>query len=63
VYDTVLEAIDRATGHLMAKARTDPSYGSLVEPGVLMKVVSTAAGWKRVVLMKVVLDAATRKFP
>lgn len=63
VYDTVLEAIDRATGHLMATARTDPSYGSLVEPGVLMKVVSTAAGWKRVVLMKVVLDAATRKFP
>jgi hypothetical protein len=63
VYDTVLEAIDRETGRVMATARLDPSYESLVEAGVLMKVVSTATGWKRVVLMTVVFDAASAKAP
>lgn len=63
VYDTVLEAIDRQTGQLTVTTRMDPSYVSVVEPGVLMKVISTAAGWKRVVLMNVVLDAAGAKAP
>jgi hypothetical protein len=63
VYDTVLEAIDRGTGKLAATARVDPSYGSLVEPGVIMKVVQIAGGWKRVVLMNVVFQAAAAKAP
>jgi hypothetical protein len=59
VYDTELEAIDRRTGKLTAAARLDPSYASVVEPGVIMRVIQIAGGWKRAVLVNVVFEANT----
>jgi hypothetical protein len=63
VYDTILEAIELRTGKLVAAARMDPSYSSVVEPGVILHVRETAGGWKKAELMKVVFEPETAKRP
>ena len=62
VYDTVLEVLDPASGALLAQTRFDVSYPFAVEPGVVMRVRTTANGWNRAELMRVVLDT-TRTLP
>ena len=58
VYDTVIEVLDPATGALLAATRFDVSYPFAVEPGVVMRVRTTADGWNQAELMRVVLDTA-----
>lgn len=60
VYDTVVEVLDPVSGALLAETRFDVSYPFAVEPGVVMRVLTTASGWNRVELMRVVFDS-TRK--
>lgn len=55
VYDTILEAIDLRTGNQVTVSRLKSAYPSEVEPGVIMHVRQTPAGWKRAELMRVVL--------
>ena len=56
VYDTVIDVLNPATGALLASTRFDVSYPFAVEPGVVMRVRTTANGWNRAELMRVVLD-------
>lgn len=58
VADTILEVIDPATGRVLAEARFDVSYPFAVEPGVIMRVTTSAEGWHRAELMRVRLDSA-----
>ena len=60
VFDSDLEAIDLRTGKLIASARLDPAYSSVVEPGVIMHVRSIPTGWKRVDLMRVSLERPSK---
>lgn len=57
VYDTIIEVLDPVSGALLASARFDVSYPFAVEPGVVMRVRTTANGWNQAELMRVVLDA------
>jgi hypothetical protein len=59
-FDTMLEAIDPTTDSILAQTRLDASYVSAVEPGVLLRVIDTKAGWKRAVLMQVRFDDRKR---
>ncbi len=56
VYDTVIEVRDATTGAVLGAARFDVSYPFIAEPGVLMRVQGTAAGWHRAELVRVLLD-------
>lgn len=57
VYDTVLEVINPKTGALIAETRFDVSYPFAVEPGVVMRVLTTRDGWNRAELMRVRFDS------
>lgn len=61
VYDTVVEVLDPATSALLAETRFDVSYPFAVEPEVIMRVLTSTAGWNRADLMRVVLDTAALK--
>jgi len=63
VYDTMLEVLDPVSGALLAQVRFDVSYPFAVEPGVVMRVRTTANGWNRAELMRVVLDTARLSLP
>lgn len=55
-YDTVIEVHDPTSGAVLAEARFDAAYPFIAEPGVLMRVVTTAAGWHRAELVRVMID-------
>lgn len=52
-FDTTIEVRDLNSGALIASTRLDYRY-SMVEPGVLVHLTSTAAGWRQAELMRVV---------
>ncbi len=56
-YDTVIEVLDPASGHSLASARFDPAYPFMAEPGVLMRVRTTDAGWHQADLARVMVNA------
>ncbi|MGH7583287.1 MAG: hypothetical protein ACREL5_08700, partial [Gemmatimonadales bacterium] len=56
-FDTRFEVFNPATARLVASARFDRSYESVVEPGVVMHSVQTSAGWRRAELIRVTLDS------
>lgn len=58
VYDTVVEVRDPTTGAVLGSARFDAAYPFIAEPGVLMRVQSTAGGWQRAELARVLVDTA-----
>lgn len=57
-YDTIVEVRDGATGALLGEARFDGAYPFIAEAGVLMKVITTPAGWHRAELARVLVDTA-----
>ena len=58
-FDTVLEVRDLRTGALLAMTRLDNHY-TMAEPGVLVHVIHTNAGWQRAELMRVVYNETSR---
>jgi len=56
-FDTVLEAIDVATGQVVATARLDPFYSAAVDAGVILRVRERTGGSKRLELVRVVFDS------
>lgn len=55
-YDTVVEVHDGKTGEVLSEGRFDGAYPFIAEPGVLMRVRTTAAGWHRAELARVLVD-------
>ncbi len=60
-YDTVIEVRNAETGALIASTRLGSDYASMAEPGVLVHVSRTSAGWQRAELMRVVLDESASR--
>ncbi|HEY3934462.1 MAG TPA: hypothetical protein VGL65_07555 [Gemmatimonadales bacterium] len=56
VFDTVIEAIDPASGSALAMTRVDQAFQSVVEPDVIMRAGDARGGWKKAILVRVVLD-------
>ncbi len=56
VYDTVVDVFDPSNGATLAEARFDGAYPFTAEPGVLMRVVTTTAGWHRAELARLLVD-------
>lgn len=52
-YDTVFEVVDPESGHRLVHSRLDLAYPFAVEPGVVMRVVTTDGGWYRAELARV----------
>lgn len=63
VYDTMLEAIDRRTGRLLASARLDASYPAVIEAGVVLRVHLTPEGWKKADIVKVIFEPEVNTGP
>lgn len=59
-FDTIIEVRNLTAGTLIAMSRLDNHYSSLAEPGVLVHVIRTSAGWQRAELMRVVFDETSR---
>lgn len=57
VYDTVVEVRDGESGEVIAESRFDGAYPFSAEPGVLMRVRTTPAGWHRAELARILVDA------
>lgn len=55
-YDTIIAVLDPVTGAVIAEARFDAAYPFMAEPGVLMRVSTTDAGWHRAELVRVMID-------
>lgn len=62
-YDTILEVRDPVTGAVLASTRFGDYFPAYTEPGVLMRILETAQGWKQAALMQVVVDSVLPTLP